>query len=346
MPTGLAGSPRARLEGKRVAITGGRGALGRPLVAALLDAGVERVTTLGRQSPDVLEPALCGPSVRHFVGNILDPSAVDAAFRGCSVVFHLAGLSPAECLSRQIVRAYEVNTQGAVQVLDACHRCGVSRLIYVSTALVYGHPQFLPVTEDHPAAPLTVYAASKLAAEVALQAAASRLGVRCDIARLSWVYGTSFDATTLVGRALSQATTAHAIVLRHLGAMQDFLYEDDAAAALIALACTDGDGTASRILNVSSGVGTSVGTMARTLAGVAAEAGLGRVTVTESAAPAPASPDLVVDNARVRRLTGWMPRVELEDGLRRALRSWMQTSGPAPPFTFPPQRAQQGSRSS
>jgi nucleoside-diphosphate-sugar epimerase len=318
----------ASLANRRVCVTGGRGAIGTRLTRALLERGVAGVTTVGRHAPRVDSEEQIGPVVRHFIGSVLDPTTLDIAFTGCSVVFHLAGLSPAQCASDQLTHAYEINTRGAVQVIDACYRAGVSRLVHVSTAQVYGVPRALPVGEDHPAVPLSVYAASKLAAEVALQGVSRRGGVVCDVARLSNVYGGLSDPGTVIGRALSQAALGQAITLDDLAPVRDFLHEDDAVAALIALACCDADGVDYRVMNVSSGHGVSIGEMAQTLARVAAERGLGPIPVHGSHLDrASEVPSLVLDNARLCRLTGWYPKVALDEGLRRSLAERVSASG-------------------
>lgn len=307
----------ATLRGRRVCITGGRGALGSRLTHMLLSCGVDSVTTVGQHAP---RTDVSPRQVRHFIGSVMDTTALDIAFTGCSVVFHLAGLTPSQCAGDRIGLAYDVNTRGSIQVLEACYRAGVSRLVFVSTAHVYGRPVTQPVREDHPTAPMSVYAASKLAAEVALQGASHRGGIVCDIARLSNVFGASFDEGTVIGRAVSHAAARQAITLDDLRPVRDFLHEDDAVAALVALACCDADGADSRIVNVSSGRGVAIDDIARTVVRVASETGLGTLSVREPLVKGPLEvPTLVLDNTRLKRLTGWQPRVSLEEGLRRAL---------------------------
>jgi UDP-glucose 4-epimerase len=218
-----------------------------------------------------------------------------------------------------------VNTQGTIQVLNACAESGVSRLIYASTALIYGPPIVTPVTEDHPTAPRSLLAASKRAAEVALQASAERLGVRCDIARLSEVYGASFDERSAIGAALLNGGSGRPVATPPATRVADYLHVDDAAAALIALACSDGDGAACRVVNVASGAATRVADVLSLLARIATEYGLDRMTLTEQALVRWASEaDIVLDIALIQRTTGWSPRLSLEEGLRRTVESWLR----------------------
>ncbi len=309
------------LAGHRVCITGGRGVLGAQLTRQLAGAGVESITTFGRRAPEATIGQRSLEDAIHVVGDILDVDALETACRGCSVVFHLAGVAHAG-RAAEPADYHQSNVVGTLTVFEACRRAAVARLVFVSTAQVYGIPRQLPVSEHHPTAPRSAYAESKLAAENQLRSRASRDGVRCDIARLTNVYGPSLTADTVIGSALRQAAARQAIALRDLSPVRDFLYIEDAVAALIALASCE-DEADHRVANVASSRGVSVGDVARMLARVAEEEGFGPLEVVSAADGSPDEvPVMVLDNSRLRAMTGWTPTVALDEGLRRSLR-WL-----------------------
>ena len=307
------------LLGSRVCITGGRGVLGARLTQQLAAAGVEHITTFGRRPPDATISQMPPTGATHAIGDILDVDALENACRGCSVVFHLAGVAHA-ARNAEVADYHRLNAIGTLRVFEACCRASVSRLVFVSSAQVYGIPRNLPVSEDHPTDPRSPYAASKLAAENHLRSRARRRGVRCDIARLTNVYGPSLTAETVIGRALHQAAVRQPITVRDFAPVRDFLYVEDAVAALLALASCDSDADY-RVVNVSSSRGVSVGEVAQTLARVAEEEGFGSLQVVSTEdGSRDEVPAMVLDNSRLRALTGWSPTISLDEGLRQALR--------------------------
>lgn len=306
-----------------VCVTGGRGALGRRLVQRLVTGGAYRVVALDRQLVTPGDDATQGRSVEHIVGNILNPADLDHALLDCTVVFHLAALVHVGRSELEPLCYFEVNALGTAQVLEACQRQGIRRVIYTSTSHVYGIPRQLPIGEDHPTAPLSVYAASKLAGEVAVQGYAAKCALSCDMARLANVYGASFSPETVIGRALEQVANGEPIRLRNLAAVRDFIHADDVVEALVRLAAAGERGTGCRIVNVSTGQGASVLEVAETISRIAAEQGLGRSEVIQTGSSQnELVPRLVLDNRRLSELTGWAPQIRLKQGLRLALQEF------------------------
>lgn len=308
------------LRQQRICVTGGRGTLGRLLTRRLIGAGARRIVVLDQQPAAAYGSDLDTGAAENFTGNILDPASLDRALADCTVVFHLAALIHVGRSQREPVRYFEVNGLGTAHVLEACRRLSIRRVIYASTSHVYGIPRQLPIPEDHPTVPISVYAASKLAGEVMMRGCAANHGISCDIARMSNVYGAFAGAETVIGYALKQTVSGMPVALRNLAAVRDFIHADDVTEALVRLAAL-GDGLAGcRAVNVSTGQGVSIRKMAKTLVNVAAEYGLGSPKITEeSGGQNEPVPELVLDNRRLRELTAWTPQIDLEQGLRLAL---------------------------
>ncbi len=301
-----------------VAVTGGGGVLGRRLVRRLLHSGVRRVVVNDRQAS-----AGWPAAVECVAGDILDPQALLAGLADCQVVFHLAALTNVGQSRQEPERYWRVNSLGTACVLDACRKLGVPHVVYTSTSHVYGVPVRSPVDEEHITRPLSIYAASKLAGEVALQGYTAEFGLGSTIARLSNLYGGGLGPETVIGRAVRQAAAGGPIQLYSLTPVRDFVYVDDAVEALWRLAAL-GPAADCRIVNVGSGRGYTIGAMADTLVRVAQHAGGESIAIeTPLQEPPVGIPELILDQRRLRHLTGWTPVISLEDGLTLALREQM-----------------------
>ena len=202
---------------------------------------------------------------------------------------------------------------------------GVSQVVYTSTGHVYGVPLKLPVGEDHPTLPLSIYAASKLAGENAVQGFASSYNLSCSIARLSNLYGASSTTETVIGRALGHVLAGEPISLRGLMAVRDFIHEDDVVEALIRLAASGNERRGYQTFNVSTSQGETILRVAETLSRIATEEGLGHQDVVHPTSENEEEfQSLILDNRRLATTVGWTPRISLEEGLRLTLREAIQ----------------------
>jgi nucleoside-diphosphate-sugar epimerase len=304
---------------QRVCITGGHGSLGSRLGRLLTSYGVSSLIVFDRKSVGFHDAGSL-PSVSHIRGSITNASDLLYALLGCTAVFHLAAMIHVGQSMKEPASCFKVNGLGTVNVLDACRKQGVKQVIYASTSYVYGAPQQIPISEDHPVRPLSVYAASKLAGEVMIQGYSENFGLSCDIARFSNIYGGALDADTAVNAALAQAAAGGPIALRNLSAVRDFVHVDDVVDALVRLAVTSETLSGCRVMNVSSGHGTSIGDLARTIGEIARGLGLGMPEVIQTGDPRNETVSTVIlDNRRLMAATGWTARVSLEEGLRRSL---------------------------
>lgn len=149
----------------RVVVTGGAGFIGANLCAALSQDGVDQVVALDDLSTGSADNLAGLSGVELLEGSILDRDALDRALAGASSVVHLAARPSVPRSLADPVASHEVNATGTVQVLEAVRRAGGPHLVVASSSSVYGANPTLPKTEDLCPAPLSPYAASKLAAE-------------------------------------------------------------------------------------------------------------------------------------------------------------------------------------
>jgi UDP-glucose 4-epimerase len=151
----------------RALVTGGAGFIGSHTVVELLAAGwsVVVVDDHSNSRPEALAVAerLGGATVDVVVGDIQDPAALDEAFGFAPVdaVVHFAGLKAVGESVEQPLRYWRTNVGGSIELLDAMRRHGVHDLVFSSSCTVYGEPQAVPITEDHPVGAMSPYGRTK-----------------------------------------------------------------------------------------------------------------------------------------------------------------------------------------
>ncbi|TLF82707.1 NAD-dependent epimerase/dehydratase family protein [Nocardia cyriacigeorgica] len=298
----------------RVLVTGANGYLGRAVVEALETAGHEPVSMVRRT--DAL-----GTAVR--VADLLDESALRTALDGVDAVCHLAGLTRARESVDDPIRYFRVNTVGTITLLSAMAAAGVRRIVFASTGSIYGTSARQPMTEDLPDVPPHPYAASKLAAELAIQGHAQGGMASAVILRLLNVAGgVDPDTTRLVPRVLAAAVNRSVLPVNGDGsAVRDYLHIDDAAAAFVAaVEHMPPFGDAVRF-NIGSGRGTSVMDVIR-----AAERVTGRRVQVEHRPAVPEPASLVSSSTAAHSGLGWRPeRSDIDAIVRHA---WLAQADP------------------
>ena len=218
----------------KVLVTGALGFIGRHLAEALLGEGAD-VTILDNAGA---EP----PSGARLVrGDVRRPDDVARAVAGSELVFHVAGNANGTLSVLDPRLDFETNALGSFNVADAAARAEVGRLVYVSSASVYGTPVRFPMDEEHPTKPFVPYGASKLSGELASLTLFRAIGLPVVAARPFCVYGPGEDPKhTLVepGRYLRWHLNRRPIQV--VGdpdrKTRDFVHVSDLVAALLVLA--------------------------------------------------------------------------------------------------------------
>lgn len=189
---------------ERVLVTGGAGCIGSDLVTALLASGRE-VVVLDNFSSGKLEHVepFQGYTNFHLVnGDILDPAALREAMNGVQMVHHLAANPDVKFAEGDPTdKDLRQNTIGTYTVLEAMRRAGVKKLAFSSTSAIYGISEKLPIPEDHPARPISLYGATKLSCEALIGAFQQLFGMQCWIFRFANVVGPKVRAKgrTVIG---------------------------------------------------------------------------------------------------------------------------------------------------
>ncbi|MBI3319356.1 MAG: SDR family NAD(P)-dependent oxidoreductase [Candidatus Omnitrophica bacterium] len=175
----------------RVLITGGAGFIGSHLVDRLLrDHDVVVLDNLSLGKEELLNDYRRHPRFTFVEGDVRDAAHLDAAIRGCDAVAHLAANSDIRAGTRTTDVDLQHGVLATYQVLEAMRRHGVSKIWFTSSSVVYGVPTIVPTPEDYgPLLPISLYGASKLAAEGLISAFAHLYDIQAWIFRCANVVG-------------------------------------------------------------------------------------------------------------------------------------------------------------
>jgi nucleoside-diphosphate-sugar epimerase len=290
-------------------VTGGMGFVGRHLVQALCRLG-KQVTVI-----DVVgqNHGYLPPNARFVQADLRHYDTVCAALAGARTVFHLAGNSSGSVSVRRPQFDFETNALGTANVANAAAAAGVQRLVYLSSAIVYGVPQSAPITESHPTLPFLPYGASKLSGELVVRSLHETLGLRATIGRAFVLYGPGENPQVAGGEVSQflrwQLNGRPIQVVGDLDAKtRDFLHVADLCHALLILADRGDHG---QVYNLGSGTEVSMRTLAHAVGAVTGRA----PALDADPAVLDDSFRLVADTSRLRAL-GFRPQVELNEGLR------------------------------
>jgi nucleoside-diphosphate-sugar epimerase len=242
-------------------VTGGAGFIGAHLARLLVGRGcrVRVIDNFASGSRGRL--AELAPDVAVVEGDVRDAVALAEAMAGVDTVFHLAALVSVAQSVKQPVESFDVNLLGTLRVLEAAREAGVGRVVLASTCAVYGDTAALPVSERTPPAPVSPYAASKLAAEEALRLYTRLHGLKTVALRFFNVYGPRQDPgspyAAVVPRFIAALRAGLQPTIFGDGLQtRDFIYVGDVVAGLYAAATLPG--IAGSVLNVGRGEETSV----------------------------------------------------------------------------------------
>jgi len=237
----------------------------------------------------------------------------------CSIIFHLAGIKH-DTVSGSAVSSYGLNELIISNLMKCAAVHNIKKVIFASSALVYGKPDNLPVRESHELRPITPYAKSKLSCEKILLEFASQYPLKIVIARCCNIYGGKHEPETVIGRIIESIRQENCIQLYHLNTIRDFIHLEDAAEGLIRLGAYDDSKSSEIISNLTTSRGTSIKELTELTQSYWEEQGKGQLEVMEESPDANIQiPELFLDNSFLKKTTDWSPTVNIEEGLKRLL---------------------------
>jgi UDP-glucose 4-epimerase len=320
------------LEGRRILVIGGGGFIGSSLVEALLREPVAEVVVYDnfvRGKLANLEVGLRDPRCRVFPfgGDVRDVDILDQAVSGADCVFHLAAMWLLHC--KDFPRtAFHVNVEGTFNVLEACARHRVQKLVYSSSASVYGDAVETPMTEAHPFKNRNFYGATKIAGEAMCTAYHDRFGLPIVGLRYMNVYGPGQDQhaaySGVIPAMLNSIEAERRPTINGDGSQAyDFVYVKDVARANVLAAKSD-------VAHGYYNVGTEVQTTVRELCELILALKGSSLGVDYAPYPPDDARQLVQNRIGSRQKAeaelGFRHEYSLEAGLRELL-EWRMTTG-------------------
>lgn len=326
----------------RVLVTGGTGSVGINIVRRLAREGHEVVCVArGGDAPDPLRDEFLR-DVRDRVtvvsGDVSRPDTLARIWTAHAPtdVVHAAAITPDQNMETRMARTIvDVNLMGTMNVLDAAHRGAARRVVYISSAAVYGDtPEAPAITEDHALHPAGLYALTKESGEKLCAYYHERHGLPTVTLRVGWVYGPmerpmqhSRHNMSIVHSCVRLALRREEIRLAHLDCLRDWILADDLAGAVSAL-LTRGD-AGYRVYNGAGERGYQHRELLETLGRIVP---LGYRQTDDAGANVP--PFLTrrrrapLAVGRLLDETAYRPRAGLEDGLRATV-EWQRGAGAA-----------------
>ena len=307
------------LSGQSFVVIGASGFIGSHLVDHLLINGA-RVAGISRGNPGLLSSfAINHPLFKLLSSNILDKAALSSAFNSVDYVIHLASSSLPKSSNDNPSADVTTNLLGSLNVLEACVTSGIKRFVFISSGgTVYGVPQFVPISEDHPTEPLCSYGITKLAIEKYIQLFRQLHGLNAIILRLANPFGERQRLTSNQGVVpvfLSHALTSLPLEIWGDGStIRDFIYISDVVDAIIAACISD---TRQLIFNIGSGKGTSLVELVRMIEEIHGQS----LVINFKDARSFDVPSNVLSIELANQLLGWSPTVQVSDGINRLYQS-------------------------
>jgi UDP-glucose 4-epimerase len=257
------------IAGSRILVIGGAGFVGSHIVDQLLAGPVREIVVLDnfvRGTRANLARAAADPRVRVVEGSVTDLALLAELMEGTDYVFHLAALWLFECV-HEPRKALDVNVVGTYNVVEAARLAGVKKVVYSSSASVYGDAVFTPMTEEHPFNNRTMYGATKIAGEQFFRAVYEQHKLDYVGLRYMNIYGPRMDYkgtyVSVIMKVLDRIDAGERPVVFGDGSQAyDFVHVDDVARAnILAL---ESDAT-DACFNVGVGVKTTINELVRLL---------------------------------------------------------------------------------
>lgn len=297
-------------------MTGGAGFIGSNIVRLLHERGHE-VVVLDNLSSGYLSNLQPFTTVRLVEGDIRDTKAVADAIAGCEIVFHLAASVGNTRSIEHPISDSEINVIGTLNILEASRHGGVRKLVFSSSAGIFGELKTLPIAEDHPVEPDTPYGSSKLGAEKLCLSYAKLYPLECICLRYFNVYGVNqrYDAYGNVIPIFAHRMLRDMPVTIFGDGEQtrDFINVRDVAAANYAAAMNRG---VSGAFNTASGTRVTINELVRMMREAS---GLNPKVEHGPSRPGDVRHSLA-DISQAREKIGFAPQVDLKDGLTEYMR--------------------------
>lgn len=314
----------------KVLITGGAGFIGSELVRQLVAKGTKQIIVVDNlvngQRKNI--ESLPTDQVQLVVADIRDSQQMADLMSGVDIVFHLACLGVRHSIHSPHEN-HDVNATATLQLLSTAKAIGVHRFVYVSSSEVYGTARSVPMIEEHPTFPMTVYGASKLAGECYTRAFYETYGYPTVVVRPFNSYGPRChhegDSGEVIPKLLLRCMAGKPMIIFGDGTQtRDFTYVSDTARGILMAGVADL--AVGETINLGSGFEITINDLAKEISSIVSH----QDTVIIHDDPRPGDVlRLYAETTKANNLLGFDPKVTLREGLTK-LKDWYLSLGESP----------------
>lgn len=313
----------------KLLVTGGAGFIGSELVRQLIAQG-HQVIVVDNLINGKLEnlKGLSSDKLKLVIADIRDRDLMGQLMQDVELVFHLACLGVRHSIHSP-QENHEVNATATLYLLTEARRAGVKRFVYVSSSEVYGTARWVPMTEEHPTFPLTVYGASKLAGECYTRAFYCTYDYPTVVVRPFNSYGPRShhegDSGEVIPKFMLRGLAGRPMIIFGDGLQtRDFTFVSDTARGIILAGFSEE--SVGQTINLGGGFEITLNQLAQEIA--RAIGNPNAEIVHDKARPGDVQ-RLFVDTVKAKKLLGFVPEVNLQDGLAH-LKDWYFSLGKSP----------------
>jgi len=316
------------LTKKKILVTGADGFIGSHLTEMLVRTGAQ-VKALSLYNSfnnwGWLEDIEVLPDIEIVTGDIRDAHFVKKISRDVDMVFHLAALIAIPYSYMAPDSYVQTNIGGTLNVMQAAKENQVERVLHTSTSEVYGTARYVPIDEMHPLQPQSPYSATKIGADAMAASFYYSFELPVTIVRPFNTYGPRQSARAVIPTVITQILSGKkSLKLGSLHPTRDFNYVEDTCRGFLELA--ECDAAVGETVNIGSNSEISIGDTVKLIKEILqADVDI----QCDDARIRPASSEverLWCDNTKIKRLTGFEPRIGIREGLQRTI-EWFRVSG-------------------
>ena len=309
----------------KILVTGADGFIGSHLVERLVESGYKVKAFVYYNSfnswgwLDTLGKKILG-EIEVFTGDVRDPNGVKTALDNCNAVFHLAALIGIPFSYHSPDSYVDTNIKGTLNILQAARQLKIRRVLITSTSEVYGTAQFVPITETHPFQAQSPYSATKIGADMLADSFYRAFDLPVTIVRPFNTYGPRQSARAVIPTIITQLSSGTSINLGDLTPTRDLVYVKDTVEGFIEIFKTEK--TIGEHINISMQTEISIGNLVKLIAKLMNKECTTEMDGTRLRPDKSEVKRLVGSNEKLRTLTKWKPKFNLEAGLKATI-EWL-----------------------
>ena len=266
-----------------------------------------------------------GNSANSYVGSILDPYFVSTVVKGCDYVIHLAAALGVKWTEARRLECLYINIQGTVNILEACVKEKIKKIVFTSSSEVYGNQNIVPIKENSPVNPISNYAVTKLVGEEYLRAYSESYPLKYSVVRLFNVYGEHQKNRFVMTKFVSSVCDNKPPLIYGDGKqVRSFCYVSDAAKGIVA-ALFNQDSVC-ETFNIGNDLEPiSVNDLVSKIIKLSGKNGLNPQFVSMESSDRSKEREVynrIPSIEKAKRVLQHQPEVSLDDGIGRLIRHW------------------------